>query len=577
MSWTNTELERSFKEIAELLELDGADRFRVRAYERAAAAAAAAREDLGTVERERLTEVEGVGSSTAEKIIEWREHGSMSLLEDLRARVPSGVRELTGVPGLGPKLARRLHDELGVDSLDALRAAIDAGDVAALSGLGAKRAENLRAGLSRLGGKDADRHPIGDVLPLAERLVRELEELPSARAAAYAGSLRRLRETIGDLDVLVATHHPGDVRAAVPELGPVAEVVSGGDRKLHVRSRSIDIGIDIRFVPPDAWGAALCYFTGSKAHNVRVRERAVRRGLSLNEYGLWRDETRIAGSTEEEVYVALDLPWISPSLREDTGEVEAGDSGHLPDVVEPADLCGDLHGHSDWSGDGRASLDEMVAAAASRGWDYWAVTDHAIGLAINGLDTDGFARRREAIAELRPRAGIAILDAVELNIAVDGSVDFDDAELAGFDLCVAAIHTQMDRPRDVQTRRVLTAMANPHVHVIGHLTGRKIGRRPPIDLDVDAVVAEAVRTGTALEVNGSPARLDLSGELVRKAVEAGATLTISSDAHEPGELRNVETGVGTAQRGWARAADVLNCRDADGLRAFVDEKRTGRG
>ncbi|MDP8977644.1 MAG: DNA polymerase/3'-5' exonuclease PolX [Actinomycetota bacterium] len=575
MAWTNEDVSRQFAEIAALLRLKGEDPFRARAYERVAGVLAAAPVDLAELSPEEIARLEGVGRSSARKIDEYRRTGRIDMLERLRAEVPAGVAELTRVPGLGPKTARLLHMELGLSDLDDLRAALDQGRLRGLGGLGEKTEQNLRRALERMGVKDDVRVPAADALPVAEELCARLAALPAAGRVAYAGSLRRLRETVGDIDLLVASHEPAPVMAALRDDGLTVRVMAAGEKKTSVLTAR-GLQADLRVVEPAAWGAALVYFTGSKAHNVRVRERAVRRGLTLNEYGLFDRVSgdRVAGRTEEEVYAALGMVFVPAPMREDAGEVQAAVDGTLPDVVTAGDLVGDLHGHTDWSGDGKASMRDMLAAARRRGDRYWAVTDHAENLVMNGLSRERMVAQRKAIERLRADGpGMTVLHGAELNIGADGELDYGREFLLGFDFCVASVHTLMHRPREDQTRRIVTAMRHPAVNVIGHPVGRIIGRRPGYDIDVDAVVEAAVRTGTALEVNASPRRLDLSGELVRRAVEGGATIAISSDAHSVGDLGNRGYGVATAQRGWATAADVLNCRDLDGLREFVAAKR----
>jgi DNA polymerase (family X) len=580
MAWVNEELARRFAEIARLLEISGADRFRVRAYERAADAIGAAPVDLGAIDRAAVAEVKGIGASTAAKVGEYLDTGTIAMLEDLRAQVPAGVVELTRVPGLGPKTAVQLHRELGIDSIAALEEAMADGRVAGLRGLGAKTVENLRESLRRMGAKDTGRVAAADAIALAEEVVARLAARDDVEQVAYAGSLRRMRETIGDVDVLVATAgDPAPVHAALRDMDLVSGVVAAGEKKTSVLTVR-GIQVDLRVVEPEAWGAALQYFTGSKAHNVRVRERAVRRGLLVNEYGVFRRTEdggageRVAARTEEDVYAAAGLAWIPPTMREDAGEVDAAAAGTLPRVVELADVVGDLHGHSDWSGDGKATLDGMVAAAAARGYAYWAVTDHAEDLSINGLSRQQVLDRREAIRRLQDdHPDMAILDGSELNIGLDGGLDYDPDFLLGFEWTVASVHSGLERGEAQQTARILAAVESPAVNAIGHLTGRKLGRRPGFDVDLAAILEACRETGTALEVNASPRRLDLSGEMVRRAVEAGVTLTISCDAHSIGDLDSMRYGVWTAQRGWATPADVLNTRGLDALRAFVAAKR----
>ena len=575
MAWTNEDVARQFAEITTLLKLSGADQFRVRAYERAAGAIGAAPVDLSTLDEAGIAALKGIGASTAKKICEYLSTGSIQMLEDLRATVPPGLVELIRVPGLGPKTAQLLHDKLGVDSVEALRDAIAAEKLRDLPGLGAKTEMKLRESIARIGAKDSDRIPMADVIAIAEELCRRLAELPEVEEVTFAGSLRRMRETIGDIDILAASNDPAPVHAALRDSDLVTEIIAAGEKKTSVITKR-GIQTDLRVVEPEAYGAALVYFTGSKEHNVRVRERAVRRGLTLNEYGLYDRETeeRLASRTEADVYAAMDLPLIVAPMREDTGEVEAAANGTLPQVVQLSDMRGDLHGHSDWSGDGKATLEEMVAAAAAKGYEYWAVTDHAENLTMNGLTKDRMLGRRVAIAKLQERYDIRILEGAELNIGADGDVDYDPEFLATLDWNVASIHTLMTRSEAEQTRRIITAMENPAVHAIGHLTGRKIGKRPPYDVDLDAVLEAAARTGTAIEVNASPRRLDISGDMIRRAVDAGVMLTISCDAHSVGDLASMRYGVGTAQRGWATAEHVLNTRPLQGLLDFVAAKRS---
>jgi DNA polymerase (family 10) len=575
MTWINEDLARQFREIATLLQLAGEDRFRVRAYERSADAISAVTTDLSTVPPEELGQIKGIGTSTACKITEYLGTGTIGLLEELRKKVPPGMVKLTHIPGLGPKTARLLFEQLGVSSFDALREAIEAGQLRDLPGLGEKTEANLRAALKRLSAQDVDRVPAADALSIAQAFCARLRALPQVIQVTYAGSLRRMCETVGDIDLLVASTEPGPVMKALRTTDLVREVIAAGEKKISVITVR-GIQADLRVVEPAAWGAALVYFTGSKAHNVRIRERAVRQGLTLNEYGLFKKDSgqRVASHTEEDVYAALGLAWVLAPMRENAGEVEAAAAGKLPRAVRMEDLRGDLHGHSAWSGDGKASLEDMVTAAAARGYAYWAVTDHAEGLPMNGLSREQVLARRQAINALQDKyPDMRILDGAELNIDIDGALDYDLDFLLTFDFCVASIHTLMNRPAREQTERIIRAIQHPAVHVIGHPTGRKIGRRPGYDIDLDAIIQAAVEYGVALEVNASPWRLDLGGDLVRRAVEAGATLAISSDAHNVSDLANMPYGVATAQRGWATPDHVLNCRDLNGLLAFVAAKR----
>ena len=579
MPWLNDEVARRFSEIATLLKLNGADPFRVRAYERAAGAISGCPVDLATLSDDEIAKFKGIGPATAKKIAEFRDTGAIGMLDELQSQVPPGFTELVRIPGLGPKTIRALHDQLGIDSVEALKAALERDELKGIAGLGEKSVQNLRESLSRVGAKDDKRIPVEEALAVADEICARLSKVPGVERVETAGSLRRMRETIGDVDILVSSEDPAPVMAALRDSDIVVKVIAAGEKKTSVLTVR-GLQVDLRVVTPEEFGAALVYFTGSKDHNVRVRERAVRKGLTLNEYGLFEKESgeRVAGASEEDVYRALDLDWVPPTLREDTGEVDAAAAGELPRLVTLADMRGDLHGHSDWSGDGKATLLEMLTAAAAKGYAYYAVTDHAENLTMNGLSRERMLAQRSEIARLQERfPTMRILHGAELNIGVDGSLDYDEEFLLGYDFTVASVHSHFPRPSEEQTARILKAMQHPAVNVIGHPTGRKIGRRPGYEIDLEAVVEAAVRTGTALEVNAHPARLDLSGDMVRRAVEGGATLAISCDAHRIRDLDLMRYGVATAQRGWASVDHVLNCRDLDGLLAFVREKRERSG
>ena len=577
MAWSNEDVAAQLAEIAALLQLTGADRFRIRAYERAASAVATLPTDLAELGADELAAVDGVGGSTAKRILEYREQGRIAVLDELRARVPPGVLDLTRVPGLGPKTAMLVHNELGVTSIDELRSALGDGRLRSLPGLGARTEQRLRDGLERLGAKDDGRRPLADVVALAEELAARLGRLPDVAQAQVAGSVRRLEETVGDVDVLVTADRSDAVTDALVSDDLVTSVLASGPTRTSVVLRR-GLQADVRVVPHDGAGAALQYFTGTRSHNVGLRERALRLDLTASEYGVHRRDggDRVAGRHEEEVYAALGLPWLPPPLRQGQGEVAAAARGELSTVVRVEDLRGDLHGHTSWSGDGTADLQTMAAAAADRGDAYWAVTDHAENLTINGLSREQFRARRRELRAVEERVGIRLLDGVELNIDVDGGLDYDEEFLLEFDFAVASIHHRLDLSGDQQTRRLLRAMTHPVVNVIGHPTGRKLGVRPGYDLDIDVVAEQAAATGTALELNASPRRLDLSAGLARRAVGHGAALTISCDAHSVGDLDGMRYGVAQAQRAWVTPEQVLNCLPLPHLLDRVDAKRDGR-
>lgn len=573
MPKTNEEVEELLGEWAELLQVTGADAYRVRAYEKAARSIGGYSKDLRDLDDKGILAIPNVGKNMLGRIKEYLETGTAHELEDLREMVPAGMRELLRVPGFGPKKAIFVHQELGVSSLSELAAAAEAHKLQDLKGFGVKTEENILKGIRNYREQE-ERIPVDQALESAQRIIASMVEACSIDEIAYAGSLRRMRETIGDLDILVAASDPERVMEAFVGMPRVARVMAKGSTKSTIVTRR-GIQVDLRVVPHDAWGAALIYFTGSKAHNIKIREIAVKKGLKLSEWGLFlaKDSSTIAARTEEEVYEALGLPWIPPTMREDRGEVEAALAGTLPSPLEQADLRGDLHSHTNLT-DGLAPLEEMVATAAARGYAYYAVTDHAENLSMTGMTREAVRDQRIRIGKLQERyPKMRILHGCELNIAKDGTVDYDREFLAEFDVLVASVHSYFRMSKDEQTQRLIRAMENPLVNVIGHPSGRLIGRRAPIDFDFEAVCEAAKRTGTALEVNSFPDRLDLRDDHVRWAVERGVTLSVDTDSHAPKHMDNIRYGIATAQRGWARKADVLNTRTEKQLREFVARKR----
>lgn len=547
--------------------------FKVRAYENARAAIEASGLDVTKMTKAELMEIKGVGGATADKILEFVSTGKVAKLEKLRAEYPPSFVELARIPGLGPKTLKLIRSELGVEDLDGLKRAIAEQRLRTLPGLGKTSEEKIARAIERLGlhGKDR-RTPIGEVLPLADSLAAELAELPGVTAAVPCGSLRRFSDTIGDVDIVVATTDPVPVMDHVASHRLATEVVGHGDTKTSILTRS-GLQVDVRAVAPDQFGAAILYFTGSKAHNIALRQRAIDRGWLLNEYGLLDGEKTVASNTEEEIYAALDLPWIPPPLRENSGEIEAAASGELPDLVELEDIRGDLHYHTDRSGDGRSTLEEMVEAAVARGYEYVAITDHGENLAINGSSRQEMLAHRDRIREMEQRHGIRLFFGCELNIGPDGSLDYDPEFRSRFEFCVASIHSHFDLDRETQTARLLKAMADPSVSVIGHLTGRYIGRRPGVELEVDAVLEGLAATGVALEVNGSLDRLDATADVIRAAGRAGVTLTISTDSHHVSDLERMAYGVEWARRGWAARRSVANTMPLSDFEEWVNRRR----
>ncbi len=567
MGRPNDEVAALFQEFADLLSITGEAAYKVRAYEKAARAIAGHHEDISTLDLKGLKKIPNVGEAIAKKILDHRETGTIRQLEAVRERIPAGVRALTAIPGLGPKKALVLYQELGVSSVDELADAIPAGRLEGLKGFGAKTEENILHGIELMRGA-GDRVLVDVATRLAEEIIEALA--PLAGRCEYAGSLRRSRETIGDVDILATAGDSGPLMEAFTALPFVTEVIARGEKKTSVRT-SRGLQVDLRVVPPEAWGAALQYFTGSKAHNVRTREIAVRAGLKLSEYGLFEVESGdlVVSATEEEVYERLGLPWVPPTMREDGGEIEAALKGELPRLVELTDLRGDLHTHTDLT-DGIASLEDMVAAAAGRGWEYYAITDHAPNLFMQRMTDEKMLAQREEVRALRKRyPDLTLLHGTELNIDADGAVDWDEEFLAGFDVCVASVHSHFTQGRDEMTRRLVRAVETPGVHVLGHPTARLIGRRPPIEADWDEVFAACAGSHTVLEVDSFPDRLDLPADLIARARRHGVKFTIDSDAHATGHLANLRYGIGTAQRGWLTPDDVVNTWPLERLRAYL--------
>ncbi len=558
MPRANEAIEQALLEFADLLSILSEDPFKPRAYEKAARAVGGYPEDLTGKDLKEILEVPGVGKSIGDKIHEFLTSGTITELEALRAQIPGGVRDLMTVPGLGPKKAFALHGELGIGSVDDLAIAIGEGRVAGLKGFGPKTQENILRGITQIASA-AGRVTLGVAMDAAKDVIARLRDLPGVGKIAYAGSLRRMCETIGDVDILVASRHAAPIMDGFVTHPAVTRVLGHGDTKSSVLVEH-GLQVDLRVIPAQVWGAAMIYFTGSKAHNVRIREMAVRVGLKLNEYGLFDAKTGelLAAKTEEAVYAKLGLPFIEPTLREDRGEVEAALAGALPDLIQERDIRGDLHTHTDLT-DGVASLEEMLDAAAARGYAYLAVTDHAPDLAMQRMTTEKILDQRERLRALQPRhPAMKLLHGAELNIGPEGELDWPDEFLAGFDLTVASVHSHFTQSREEMTRRVLRAIENPHVHIIGHLTTRKVGGRPPVDLDLEAVFEAAGRTGTALEVNAHPDRLDLKDEHILWAKRHGVRFAIDTDAHATTHLDLMRFGVATAQRGWLTKADVIN-------------------
>ena len=566
----NRDIAAKFDELADLLEIEGANAFRVRAYRNAARTIRDLPQTVAQLVREDadLTELPGIGEDLARKTREVVETGELSALQKVVQSVPESLIEVMGVAGLGPKRVKTLYEQLGVKDVDGLKQAAQAGKIQTLSGFGAKTEQNILQELATRGSGEK-RFRRRDAEEMAEPLVALLREVDGVDQAAIAGSYRRRKETVGDLDILVACADAGPVMRRFVAYDDVTRVLSQGDTRASVILKG-GLQVDLRAVQPESFGAALHYFTGSQAHNIRVRQLGQERGLKVNEYGVFQGEHRVAGQTEAEVFDAVGLPGIVPELREDRGEIEAAQAGALPELIASADIRGNLHSHTDWS-DGAGTLEEMAEAARARGLAYLAVTDHSKAVRVaNGLDADRLARQIDAIDALNDRLdGITLLKSIEVDILEDGGLDLPDDLLARLDLTVCSIHSRMNLSGDKQTARVLKAMENPNFTILGHPTGRLLGERSGYELDMQRVIEQARQGGRVLEINAQPARLDLDDTHARMARDAGVKLSIATDAHAGMHLDLMRFGVDQARRAWLTADDVINTRDLKGLRALL--------
>jgi DNA polymerase (family 10) len=576
MADTKQDVLDMLQELAQLTMLEEGDpqSFRVRAYESAAHAIEAQATDLGRLTEKELQKIKGIGKSTAAKIRELVEGGKVAKLEELRSKHPASVVALLRIQGMGPKAVQRLRAELGVQSIDDLRAAIADQKIRALKGFGEKSEEKFARALARLDEQGTlGRTPISVALPLAERIVAHVLAVPGVTHASMCGSLRRFSETIGDIDVVVAASAPAAVMEALVTMNVVERVLVRGDAKTSVVTRR-GTQVDLRVVAKEQLGAARLYFTGSKGHNIKLRQRALSRGWTLNEYALAEIDGGkvIASETEEQIYEALGLPFIPPVLREDCGEIEAAERGELPRRIDS--VLGDFHVHTSVSGDGRSSLEEIVEAARARGYRVLAITDHAEGT-LSGVGREPLLEQRARMRALQAEIGdgLKLLHGVELNIGPAGELDYDAEFRALFDWCLASVHDHFDLDRSAQTARVVKAMQDPSVRMIGHLSARMIGARPPIELDLDAVCSAAEATGTALEINGGLPRLDMSVEALRHARQRGVTFVLTSDAHQTSELDRVRFAALNAERAWVEPDRVANAWSAERLVAWTEKKR----
>ena len=582
---TNAEIAQILEEIADLLDIEGGDRFRVLSYRRGAEVVANHGRELAAVVSEggakALDALPGIGESLAKKIVELVETGKLAYHDELKAKYPPGLLDLLHVPGLGPKKVAELYHELGIGSVEELAAAAREHKLRDLPGMGVKTEENIlhNLGVYQESGK---RSRLGDILPLAERLREWLRGQPGVIAAEYAGSTRRGRETIGDLDLLASSEQPAAVCQAFATSGELAEVIAAGDTKVSGRLPG-GRQVDLRVVPPASWGAALLYFTGSQAHNVALRTRAQKRGLTINEYGIFQLEgeqagPRVGGATEEEVYQAVGLPWITPELREDRGEIQAAEQGKLPRLIEEKDLRGDLHVHT-LASDGHNSLEEMVAAALARGYEYVGISEHSQSLYVaHGLDGERLRAHRAAVdeinADLKKRGRkLEVLLGTEADILTDGSVDLPEGTWELLDYVLASVHQGFSADADKITHRVLTALESGKVDVFCHPSGRLLNEREAYGIHLEEVIKAARKLDVALEINSAPERLDLDDVHARLVQEQGGLLCINTDAHFVAWLQHMRYGVLVARRGWVEAPTVINTWPLGKLKKWLGKRR----
>ncbi|MER3536139.1 MAG: DNA polymerase/3'-5' exonuclease PolX [Thermus sp.] len=557
----NQELARIFEEIGLMSEFLGDNPFRVRAYHQAARTLYdldTPIEDLAEGGKEALMALPGIGPDLADKILEYLNTGRIAKHEELSQKVPPGVIQVMEVPGVGPKTARQLFEALGIDSLEKLRRALEEGRLLSLRGFGAKKVERIREGLALMEGA-SKRRPLGAVLSLARSLLEAIRALPGVKEAELCGSARRYKETVGDLDFLVASREGERVVEGFVRLPKVQEVYAKGENRATVFLKD-GLQVDLKIVLPESFGAGLQYLTGSKEHSIRLRALAQEKGLKLNEYGVWRGEERIAGLTEEEVYAALGLPFIPPPLRENRGEIEAALKGRLPRLVQLSEVRGDLQVHSTWS-DGKNTVEELYQAARALGYEYLAVTDHSPAVRVaGGVGPEEALERIRAIRAWNEQTGGKpyLLVGAEVDIHPDGSLDYPDWVLKELDLVLVSIHSQFRLDKEAQTRRILRALQNPYVHILAHPTARLLGRRAPVAADWEEVFAAAKDLGVYVEIDGYYDRMDLPDDLARMALEMGLSFSLSTDAHQVDHLRFMELAVGNAQRAWIPPERVLN-------------------
>jgi DNA polymerase (family 10) len=575
----NLDIARIFDEIADILEVKGENPFRIRAYRRAARTIETLTQDLKVIAERggvsELKKIPGVGEGIAKKIVEIAQTGDCKKHRELKQEVPSGVLELLAIPRVGPKTIAKVHEELGIESIEELEEAAKSHKLAGIPGLGAKVEENIVKGIEQYRGYKG-RVLLSEALPRAELIVNELKQLDAVENITIAGSLRRMRETIGDIDILVVSKRPLEVMDAFTSLDGVEDIVAKGDTKSSIVLNGIDV--DLRVVDAASFGAAAHYFTGSKHHNIRIRELGVKVGLKINEYGIFSGDERIGGEDEDDVFESVGLLYIPPELREDRGEIEAAKENRLPQLVGASDIKGDLHVHTNWS-DGKNSIEDMAEAALSLGYEYIAVADHSPAVGITGgMNEEKIAKRQAEIERVNKRfedegINFRVLAASEVDIRSDFSLDLPDGILKSLDVVVGAIHTKFSQDCETMTQRLVAAMENENVDIIAHPTGRLLGKRDPYEVDMEQLMESAKETGTILELNSFPSRLDLNDIHCRMAKDYGVLVAISTDAHDAMQMRDViRYGVATARRGWLEVKDVVNTWGLDDIKGLLKAK-----